>query len=466
MPTTRPLHIKRLKLDLSNFRTVPQKNEEDAIHAMISSDPDWFWALMESILKDGYLPTENIIVLKKKKSGNEFIVKEGNRRIGALKCIFHLITLRKPFPPNHIKDQIKNISNDWKKNNLEVPCAIYEPEEAAHVDKIVSLIHGKGEKAGRRGWNALARARHNRDKNSASEPALDLLEKFLEKGKNLTSPQRERWGGDYPVTVLDEAIKRFAPNLGFTSSRELSEQYPRKIKERDAVENILLAIGTLEIKFPVLRKNSDNYFHEKYGIPSNKNGDEPPSGKPSTGKSQDHDPSSNKPEQEKSTTKDRKTKALPLNDPKNVIRALRSFSPKGNNREKIVTLKNEAQKLDLSYHPHAFCFLLRSMFEISAKVFCKDHARTSGLKYTKPDGTDKTLEKVLRDITSHLTKNNTDKQMQRKLHGAMAELGTKNGFLSVTSMNQLIHNQNFSINEIHIATLFANIFPLLEEMNN
>ena len=52
---------------------------------MVSMSPDSFWALTESLLADGYHPTENIIVTKK--SSKDLTVKEGNRRIAALKII-------------------------------------------------------------------------------------------------------------------------------------------------------------------------------------------------------------------------------------------------------------------------------------------------------------------------------------------------------------------------------------------
>lgn len=471
MPTTKLLPIKQLKLDLHNFRTVPQSNEENAIKSMIVSDPDWFWALMESLLKDGFHPTENIIVLKNEKLGKDFVVKEGNRRIGALKIIFGLISLKPPFPPLHIKEQIESTSKEWKMINQSVSCAIYEPNEAANVDRIISLIHGKGERAGRKEWNALARARHNRDKNGANEAGLDLLEKYLEKGRNLTGPQRERWSGDYPITVLDEVVKRFYQNFGSSSSRQLSEEYPQKVKERDVLENLLLSVGTLDVKFPTLRGNNDDYFCLNYGIPSKNKSDKSPLD-PAIFKehvnSQEPNPKGNGKQEKKDTESsiNRKQKSLPLDDPKSVMRTLRKFSPKGANREKVVTLKNEALKLKLIDNPLAFCFLLRSMFEISAKAFCKDHENTCGIKYSKSDGTDKTLEVILREIALLLTKNNSDKQMKKILHGAMAVLGEKNGFLSVTSMNQLIHNPNFNVKESHISSLFANIFPLLESMNN
>ena len=147
-------------------------------------------------------------------------------------------------------------------------------------------------------------------------------------------------------------------------------------------------------------------------------------------------------------------------------RRLRDFTPLGKNREKVVTLLEEARTLTLSKHPHAFCFLLRSMFEISAKAYCKDHEKSSGLSATKASGEEKQLGNLLREITEHLTKNNTDKAMVKALHGAMADLAKANSLLSVTSMNQLVHNPQFSVSTPDICVVFANIFPLLEAMNS
>jgi hypothetical protein len=73
---------------------------------------------------------------------------------------------------------------------------------------------------------------------------------------------------------------------------------------------------------------------------------------------------------------------------------------------------------------------------------------------------------LLRDITKHLTNNNADKEKVKLLHGAMTELGRSEGLLSVTSLNQLIHNPRFSVAPFDIAVLFGNVFPLLEAMSS
>jgi len=155
------------------------------------------------------------------------------------------------------------------------------------------------------------------------------------------------------------------------------------------------------------------------------------------------------------------SKAVAANDPKQVANQLRKFTPRGANRQKVVTLKDELKKLKIADNPIAFCFILRSMFEISSKAYSSDHS----LSTTKSDGKEKTLVELLKEITKHLTDNNSNTQMIKVLHGSMTELGKSDGLLSVTSMNNLVHNPVFYILPSDICILFGNIYPLLEAMN-
>lgn len=461
MPTTKQIDVKDLSLDLSNFRTVSQRSEIKAIHAMISISPDWFWALTESLLADGYLPTENIIVLHSSKTPREFIVKEGNRRIAALKLIYGYVD-RKVFGlPDDIEEGIAKLSSGWKKENSSVPCAVYSVSEASVVDKIVTLAHGKGEKAGRDKWNAVAGARHNRDKGGESEPALDLLERYLKNGRNITPEQSMRWSGAYPLTILEEATKILAPRFDAASSRQLADSYPSKVKNREVLETILRDIGLEQLDFKKLRDKTIDFATAHYGLPpgsQNKNGGR-------AGRASATGTTTTAPTTSPRTTERSKAKAVSIDDPRSVKRVLKSFMPRGADREKLVALLIEARGLNLETHPHSFCFLLRSMFEISAKAYCKDHARTGGPVPTKPSGEDKKLVDLLREITIYMTANGSNKAMNKLLHGAMTELARSVGILSVTSMNQLIHNTRFSIHVRDICVLFGNVFPLLEEMN-
>jgi hypothetical protein len=460
MPEMKAIAVKDLSLDLSNFRTIRQSSEAAALEAMVATSPDRFWALAESLLRDGYLPTDTIIVLR---NNGTMTVREGNRRVAALKLIHGLLPRDTVSAPSEIGTAIDVLSKSWKDNNQNVPCAIYDLAEKKTVDRIVALAHGKGEKAGRDQWNAIARARHNRDENGASEPALDLLEKYLIQGKNVTAHQRAHWAGDYSLSVLAEAMKRLAPRLGVTSSGDLATSYPG-IPDRNAVEGIIHDIGLEKLGFETIR-DKDADFGSAYGMKAAARAAGGPSGggtgspAKAGGKSAHTKPT--KPVGKTST----KQRDSAITSPKATRQYLVEFAVRGKKREKVETLRLEAIKLDLNKTPLAFCFVLRSMFEVSAKAYCADYA-SAGLSTTKANGQDKALADVLREITQHLTKNNADKAMVKALHGAMAELGKATGLLSVTSMNQLVHNPRFAIAPSDVAMLFCNISPLLEEMNS
>jgi hypothetical protein len=474
MSEIKPLPVDDLNLDLHNYRTVAQKNEAASVHALISIDPAYFWALTESLVEDGWHGTENVIVLRQDgKTGPKFSIREGNRRVGALKLVLGMIPMSGFAIPSDLEEKMAKVTDAWKKANSVVPCNIFAPTEAAQAQRLVGLTHAKGEKAGRLAWNAVARARYNRDVAAGSEPALDLLESYLKSGQNLNAIQKERWGGEYPLSVLAETLKRLAPRLAANDSREAAAQYPGHVKYRASFENILHDIGVDTLGFPGLRNAAED-FGLKYGFPATS----PVSGPGSTAStgggsggtgaaasSANTAAGGNTSATATAGSTKRGPNAVASNDPRSVTRALKKFTPKGQGREKLVRLLVEARSLKLKKHPHAFCFLLRSMFELSAKCYCDDKLASGGPSPQKTDGTDKPLVEVLKEISGHLTKGGKNKLMMKELHGATAELAKPEGFLSVTSMNQLVHNKRFSVDETHISTLFHNIFSLIEAMN-
>ena len=521
MPQNRYVPVNNLALDLKNFRTVPQTNEVQAIQAMVSISPDRFWALMESLLDDGYLATENILVMDLGQNVSNYVVKEGNRRIAALKLIYGFVSRSEFNIPAHILQRIEKLSEKWKRENSEVPCTVYALSEASTVDRVVTLAHGKGEKASRDQWNAVARARHNRDARNESEPALDLLEKYLDQGKNLTTYDSETWAGTYPLTVLEDALKRIAPRFGVSNSPDLAKKYPM-VQYRDALDAILYDIGIKSIRFETMRKRGFD-FAVKYGIPplpsddtgigrsvggaaggnvggtvggtvggseggtaggtvggseggaaggvtggsaGSATGESAGGAGDNTGNNTNNGNGDNN--GGANAGKGRKKRvASPIEAPATVMRLLRQFKPRGKNRQKIESLRREALELNIEKTPLAFCFLLRSMFEISAKVYCDDHL-SSGLTAVFPSGKDRPLLEVLNDIVGHLINQGGSVSLEKvkALHGAKTELAKSESLLSVTSLNQLVHNPRFGIRASDISILFGNIYPLLEAMNS
>lgn len=486
MPITQQVRVEDLTIDLQNYRTIPQQDEATAIQAMITISPDYFWGLMSSLLDDGYLPTENIIVIDNGK--NEKLVKEGNRRIASLKIIHGYISANEFDIPDSIQEKISKLSQNWRDENEMIPCTIYDKKDAATVDKIVTLTHGKGQKAGRDVWEAIARARHNQKANAAPENGLVLLEKYLKDGKNLSAEQKLRWSGKYNLSVLDEALPKIFPRVGCSSTSDFVSKYP-SIKYRKEVDEVLLAIGLGGLSFKEIRGALD--FLIKYGFspvnsttvvatstassggvatsnPTPANPITNPvasSGTKSTSVTTGSNPQAAatvgidvKPASRVSSTS--------THDVKTVRRSLRNLKLYGINRSKLVDIKKEMIELKLDDNPIAFIFLLRCMVELSAKAFCDDKSsEPSAPRYTKQDGKDKPLGTLLGDIVNFLTQNRKDTQMLKLLHGPITEISRPDGLLSIVAMNQLVHNPRFIIRSGDIPGLFSSIFPLIEQMN-
>lgn len=553
---TMAVPVSELSLDLNNYRSTPQPDEVSAVKAMIATSPTRFWALMDSLIEDGYLPNENIIVLIQ--SGKK-VVMEGNRRVAVLKLLNGLLTQESLEVPEGTRTKIAALNVDWKVANSAVPCSVYDEVDTDLVDRVISRIHGKNDKTGRDNWESIARARHNRDKNGGSEPELDLLEKFLQASTELSGDQKLRWEGQYPISVLEEALKRVAPRLGCSSARDLADRYP-SVNYHAALGQIILAIGRRSVGFPVIRGN-DNWF-VKFGIPAQDNtqsstsatsssqgssytsstaganepsadmsaqanpgasvdeknsssedhvggvqkkqdGAEAKTAHPNESSAQtdgletqsddaprdqgvespgateaaeaaeaaaDQDGSNEEPantgdnanSNDVETKKRRKVSAVPLEDPRAVKRALKNLKIYGNDSGKIQSLKIEAYKLNLETHPTAFCFLLRSLFELSAKAYADQHSISL---YDHKKNRDLSLVDSLRKIVDYLTQQKKDMQMLKKLHGPMEELAIHDGILSITAMNQLVHNLRYISDSTQIPVAFARVFPLLEEMN-
>ncbi len=89
--------------------------------------------------------------------------------------------------------------------------------------------------------------------------------------------------------------------------------------------------------------------------------------------------------------------------------------------------------------------------------------------YIDANGKDRPLVEVLKDIKNYMTTNTTtgkpDLTKLKVLHPSITELATPDSLLSVTSMNSLVHNRNFSVNAADISKVFSNVLPLLEALN-
>lgn len=436
---------------------------------MIAVGEKDFWGLADSILEEGYTGEGNLIVLREGDNPEKLVVKEGNRRLAAIKLVRELLSLDDDVDiPVATKRRMARLTASERADKKDIPVLIYPAEEADIVDRIVARKHGKGGYAGRAEWNSVPRARHNRAQ-GANEYGLDLLEKYLEKGKNLTPQEQALWEGDYPVTILDEALSRTVAFLDrAVSVKELVAAYPRT-PHRVALESMMAAIGRHRLKFPDMRKKGDEKWSpEPYGfvrpaseVDTPDTSDAPKPAEPATGDSAGG--ASNADTGNDGGVDSGGTKPDAFNTYKDLQAWFKALKVNGDHREKVAILAKEATKINVDSAPHAVAFLVRSMFELSAKAYCKEHAGEKGVPtYGDANGR---LEKALLAIIAHIRNVEGD---QALLYGAELELKHDEKdphFLSTKSMNQLVHNPQFLIDGTRFLRSFANLKYLLEALN-
>lgn len=471
------MNVEDLQLDPNNFRTTPQKNESDAFNAIINIKPAYVWGLMHSILDDGYLPTENIIVIQ---DGDKSIVKEGNRRIGCIKVLLGHLKVKTPLPDD-IKAKLDMLTEEELNALRVLPCNVYSANDVDIVDRIIARTHGKSENAGRDKWEAMATARHNKA-HGGKEPSFELVEKFLKQATHLSHDEKEVWGGTYPVTVLEELLKkRIVVNwFGASTAQELADLYPDSVKQKGALDEILTGIGEEEIRFKTIRDAASyNKLLSRYSITEVEL--EKPAGKASVSQGDAESTASDAAEEtvagkETATTTTKKAKpaerAKATDDPANVKRYLRNLKVRGEGLDKVEAIRREMLVAAPDSAALAFCYLLRSMLEIGAKNFIDTNPEL-GLSYIK-DGREKSLMEVLKNIidkvapkvtnadTSTPDEKNAKKLMHNRMKGAKIAITSETSYLSIDAMNSLVHHGRFDIPVKDLCKEFFNLTPLID----
>lgn len=164
------MRISQVNLDTTNPRIGKQADEKACIESIVNKNREHMLNLIEDIAAEGLTPIP--IILSKNKNG-EWIVRDGNRRVTALKL------LKSPnlAPSEEMTKKIKAIKDKYPNYSLEIKTAHeFESEEA--VQKYLDKIHkGSQDGVGQIEWSTIEKARHNK-KNGTKDKnirALNLL---------------------------------------------------------------------------------------------------------------------------------------------------------------------------------------------------------------------------------------------------------------------------------------------------
>lgn len=451
MPTRKDIPLSKLLLNPRNPRIVECNTQDECLKQIYECGKNSFETLLSSILKNGFLQGENILVTPIPDSPGKYYVEEGNRRIAALKILHNIKSVcGKDKEIIRLLALSNKFSPEYKAASKRVPCIVFQEYEYKELLNEISIRH-MSNAAARDDWPSLRKARFAKLHLDKSTPELELLEKFL-----YLNPDLDRqWSPVYPLTYLSEFIRPLSKFLRYQDAWEMTKAYPDPATQ-DIIDKLLKDIKRAVVdrdetgvegitKLENRRSEAESFLSIHYKRPTialnvqEKNilpvGESKEIGEKkevkSISKSDDKQSSKQKainPSKEKAKRVMELSKAIP--------------------NDKLQTLAAENMKLVLSALNIPFCktLVLRTLFDVSAQCLCS-------AKGDQPKGKNVTLGGYVNHIIEK-------KLLQDDILTLLTEVRNK----SIKSLNTFIHSQDITPAVSDLESNYQNVLPIIEKI--
>ena len=154
------IEVSRLLLDPNNYRFLDNPNYkkklrgkyhveavQEATLRLLEQDKRYqLNELKNSILANGYVPMERIIVVQYKYKAGTYLVVEGNRRVAALKSLLQ-----------DDREKVAELTSTQRASFSKIPCAILQ-SDSGNIEHAQRVIMGIRHIAGPREWGAYQQA--------------------------------------------------------------------------------------------------------------------------------------------------------------------------------------------------------------------------------------------------------------------------------------------------------------------
>lgn len=419
-----------IKLDIFNFRYYGQlQSQRDCIEAMLNDRNSGLINIMKDIAQYGLTPDP--IVISKDDNGG-WIVREGNRRITALKLLNKPSIIEKHSLQPKIKEFQKEHGNTIPDT---VDCITCDDEDTIleYLDRLHGGFYGG---IGRRPWNPENKTYYDMHRGKPGENALAIKAKEMVKKEGVTlkepyyitnlqrvlqnsgvqSKLKMSWDGENITTSIDKAtfmnlLKEIVTRTGEKKAKEIyiAEQ------QQEFVDNIINETGIdleaaktepyiLEPKDP---KHSAQAVKKKTGRTPSK----PPW--------------------------DRKR----LIDPK---RTRLTIPDTPENKKARDIYRELAREIDVRDATNAASVLLRVLLEFSIKKYQEKNALPAK----------DVLHKDIKSVAGHMKK---EKKIDQHSHDEIIRFCNHEELLSAKSLQRLVHSPDFIPDLRTICSLWDNI---------
>lgn len=422
--------IADLQLDQANPRFGWLESQSDCIEIMFEEFGDYIVSIATHIAKHGLSP-DPVVVLK---DGNTWIVKEGNRRIVALKA------LNNPNEaPENRRATFHSIKQNAKVNTIpnKVEC-ITAPE--AIVQEYVSLRHlGAQGGAGLVVWDPRGQENYRTSRGQKlSYPQASSMAKYLE-GKGITEVKK------VPLSNLQRIIqsKHTIASVGLTWNQALpvfeDEQWALVVLKEICLD---FSQRGKRVKDIYSSERIEEYIDELLSRPVIQN----------TQKQQQQTPSqpSAQPTPPPSPLRGRQPKAAW--DRPGIFPRKRIYFTVPDTESKAKNILKELADLKVYEAPISVGVLLRAIVEISVKRYIKIHSIPCTTQK------DRDLKNQIVHAANHMHSTGIIDDKYKK---SLAGMGNSQEILSVATMHDWVHSPKITPSAQTLCIFWDNIEPFI-----
>jgi len=419
--------VDEIKLDIENFRYYGQlSSQQECIQAMLKDPRSRILALAKDIAENGLTPDP--IVLSKDDQG-DWVVREGNRRITALKILNN---------PQIV--QQKNLRSRFaaivRKHDGEIPetvDCIRCDDENSILEYLDRLHTGAREGTGRINWNAENKSHYDMHRGRPAENALAI------KVRNWVTKEGTTLKEPYNITNLQRVLQ----NKGVQSKLRFSwdgKDIAASINQKTLLKilkAITQGVAGKKVKDVYVAKQQQAFVDsilEDLNINLKKEVTEPYAIDP------------DKPERKRLSGGGAPKKASwdrpRLIPPKNT----RVSIPQHPDNVKARNIFKElARDVDVRKAPNAAAVLLRVFLELSVKRYSKSK---------KLKQKDNHLKSNIRSVASHMKK---EGKITKEYHDEFIRICNDQSLFSARSLQRFVHSFDFSPDRQILCVLWDNI---------
>ncbi len=451
------LKITELLLNPTNPRFDPVKHQIEVIEAMIDDQKDKLVTLAKHIVEFGLNPTDIVLIQPKDKN---WIVKEGNRRITALKLTNE---------PNLIPDRYSKIRRDFNELNAiadnslveNIPCVVITDEKLSN--EWIKLKHtGENKGIGTVGWNAQQTGRFGTQMSGKTDERMvfldylrsrsDIPTEFKKQFYKIKKTNFDRLMGDPDVRALLGVVNE---NGSYNLVDGINE-YLLAVLYDLAFED--LSVGKIyhkddrELYIKELKARIENkYARDNSSAGDYNNTDSTQSNTESTNGNKTENYGNDETNKNKDTANGSRGKSYPVNR-KMLVPAQHKLTI---SHPRIVKIFNELKNLDTEIYPNASAVLFRVFIELSVDCYISK-------KQISSVNIDSKLASKIEAVANHLEEIKLMTKHELRAVRQMSSSQTQNN--SVKTFHSYVHNKDVTPVSADIKTAWDDLWTFIENI--